>query len=177
MRIKERWRQEAFIRSAKAQDGDLPTMIIQLPVAMADLKQYPGADRTILASVYAMDGKAVVVPATRRCGILVVEWSKLMRYLRRRFHGSAWNANRIRMSNEPATLSQVPTGMWFSFIPNPNGEWVYCYRYQGNGWYGRAYSGGPWHKPDATPAYILSAQLQDLCNKQEQALINEYSPA
>lgn len=92
MVVKERWRQEAFIRAAKAQSNS-PTMIIQLPVAMADIAKYPGAERTILASVYLMDGKAVVVPATRRCGILVVEWSKLMRYLRRRFNGQAWNAN------------------------------------------------------------------------------------
>lgn len=94
MRIKERWRQDAFIRSAKAQSNS-PSMIIQLPVAMADTTKHPGADRTILASVYVMDGKAIVVPATRRCGILVVEWSKLMRYLRRRYNGKAWDANRI----------------------------------------------------------------------------------
>ena len=93
MRVKETWRQDAFIRSAKAQQS-FPCMIIQLPVAMADLTRHPGADRTVLASVYVMDGKAVVVPATRRCGVLVVEWSKLMRYLRRRYDGSAWNANR-----------------------------------------------------------------------------------
>lgn len=94
MRIKERWRQDAFIRSATAQSS-FPSMIIQLPVAMADLCQYPGAERIILASVYVLDGKAIVVPATRRCGILVVDWSKLMRYLRRRFNGQAWNANRV----------------------------------------------------------------------------------
>ena len=92
MRIKEHWRQEAFIRSAKAQSNS-PTMIIQLPVAMADTTMHPGADRTVLASVYILDGKAIVVPATRRCGILVVEWSKLMRYLRRRHKGNAWGAN------------------------------------------------------------------------------------
>ena len=93
MRVKEHWRQEAFIRSAKVQ-SKFPAMIIKLPVAMADLTKYPGADRTILASVFVQDGKAIVVPATRRCGILVVDWSKLMRYLRRRYNGSAWNANR-----------------------------------------------------------------------------------
>lgn len=83
MRIKERWRQEQFIRAAKKQSS-APTMIMQLPVAMADLKQYPGADRTILAAVYPCNGNAVIVPGTRRCGILVVKWELLMAYLRRR---------------------------------------------------------------------------------------------
>ena len=92
MRVKERWQQDAFIRSAKAMSS-LPTMMIQLPVAMDDLKQHPGADRTILAAVYALDGNAIVVAATRRCAILVIKWSKLMRYLRRRHDGSAWKAN------------------------------------------------------------------------------------
>lgn len=94
MRIKEHWRQEAFIRAARAQSNS-PAMIIRLPVAMADTTKYPVADRTILAAVYPMDGKAIVVPSTRRCGILVVDWSKLMRYLRRRFNGQAWNANQV----------------------------------------------------------------------------------
>lgn len=92
MRIKERWRQDACIRAAKVQHPT-PTMCIQIPVAMADTTKHPGADRMILASVYVMDGKAIVVPATRRCGVLVVEWSKLMRYLRRRHAGMAWKAN------------------------------------------------------------------------------------
>lgn len=83
MRVKEYWRQEQFIRSAKKANGCC-SMIIQLRVAISDPKQYPGTDRTCLAAVYPLDGKAIVVPATRRCGILVVEWSKLMRYLRRR---------------------------------------------------------------------------------------------
>lgn len=83
MRIKERWKQEQIIRSAKKANGTC-TMIIQLPVAMADTSQYPGADRSQLAAVYPLDGDAVIVPASKRCGILVVKWEKLMHYLRRR---------------------------------------------------------------------------------------------
>lgn len=83
MRIKEHWKIEAVIRAAK-KNGSFPSMVVQIPVAMADLKKHPGADRKILASVFALDGDAVVVPASKRCGILVVEWSKFQRYLRRR---------------------------------------------------------------------------------------------
>ena len=83
MRVKETWRVEAFIRSAKAISKQ-PAFITQLPVAMADLSNHPGADKHVLCGVWCVDGKAIVVPATKRCGILVVEWSKLMRYLRRR---------------------------------------------------------------------------------------------
>lgn len=83
MRIKERWRQEQIIRQAKSVSGDCK-MIVKLPVAMDDLKQYPHASRSVLASVYACDGDAVVVPANRRGGILVVKWDRFMRYLARR---------------------------------------------------------------------------------------------
>lgn len=71
-------------------------------------------------------------------------------------------------------LRQLQVGQWFSFEPNPDGTWAHCYKYQGNGWHGRAYSGGPWHKADDTQVYILNDHLQALCNKQEQALIAEY---
>lgn len=83
MRVKERWRVEQFLRSAKAQQQH-PSMIIQLPVAMADTQEHPGADRKILAAVWPQDGRAIIRPSTLRCGILMVEWPKLMRYLRRR---------------------------------------------------------------------------------------------
>ena len=82
MRIKEHWKIHQTIRSAKAVNGSC-TMVVSLPVAMADLTRYPGADRRILAAVYPLDGKAVIVPSTHRCGILIVDWSKFMRYLRR----------------------------------------------------------------------------------------------
>ena len=82
MRPKDRPTMDAFVRSARALGG--PTMVIQLPVAMGDRQRYPGADRRVLAAVYGYDGKAVVVPSTLRCGILVCDWSKLMHYLRRR---------------------------------------------------------------------------------------------
>lgn len=83
MRIKEHWKMHATICAAKARGGY--TMIVRMPVAMADLTQYPGADRYTLGAVYALDGMAVVVPSSKRCGILVCEWSKWMRYVRR--HG------------------------------------------------------------------------------------------
>lgn len=81
----------------------------------------------------------------------------------------------IEVHEPHATLGQLQAGQWFSFIPNPNGIWSYCYQYQGNGWYGRAYSGGPWHKPNDTQVYLLRPELQDLCNKQQQALFDEHS--
>lgn len=83
MRIKHKHAVHNWIQVAKAINGS-PTMIVNLPVAMADTTQYPGADRWVLAAVYPIDGKAVVVPSTLRCGILVCDWSKFMRYLRRR---------------------------------------------------------------------------------------------
>lgn len=81
MRVKEKWRISAFIRAAKALGPY--TMIIRLPVAMADLDRYPGADRWTMAAVYPYDGRAVVVPSSQRCGILVCDWAKLMRFVRR----------------------------------------------------------------------------------------------
>lgn len=81
MRVKERWRIDAYHRSCKAYGG--PVMHIHFPLAMADRSRYPGADSWTLASVYALDGKAVVRPSTLRCGILVVDWYKLMRFIRR----------------------------------------------------------------------------------------------
>jgi len=83
MRVKEHWRVHQFIRAAKARNG-CPTLITQLRVAMSDPNQYPGTDRVVLASVYPLDGKAIVVPSTLRCGILVCDWPKFMGYLRRR---------------------------------------------------------------------------------------------
>jgi hypothetical protein len=82
MRIKDRPTIDSYIRSAKALRHST-TMIVTLPVAGADLKQHPGADRHQLAMVYSYDGKAVIVPGSHRCGILVVEWSKFMRYVRK----------------------------------------------------------------------------------------------
>lgn len=73
-----------------------------------------------------------------------------------------------------STIGKLQTGQWFSFAPNPDGTWSDCYQYMGNGWYGRAYSGGPWHKPADTQVHVLSDELQKLCNKQEQALIDLY---
>lgn len=81
MRIKDRPMIDRYLRAAKALGGY--TLIVNLPVAMADTRRYPGADRHVLATVYGYDGKAVVVPSSLRCGILVVEWSKFMRYIRR----------------------------------------------------------------------------------------------
>jgi len=72
------------------------------------------------------------------------------------------------------TMRQLEVDQWFSFTPDSDGTWGECYKYMGNGWYGRAYSGGPWHKTDDTQVYILNDHLQALCNKQEQALIAEY---
>jgi len=83
MRVKEHWRIHQFIRAAKAING-CPTMIVQLPVAMSDKRQYPGCDSFVMASVYPIDGKALIVPATLRCGVLVCDWVKFMHYLRRR---------------------------------------------------------------------------------------------
>ena len=82
------------------------------------------------------------------------------------------------MSATQMTMRQLEVDQWFSFVPNqPDVLWSFCYRAMGNGWYGRAYSGGPWHKADDTQVFVLSDELQALCNKQEQALIAEYSPA
>ena len=82
MVVKEQWRISGSIRSCKARHG-APNMIIRLPIAGADRKQYPGADLSVLAAVYCLDGKAVVRPSTLRCGILVCEWTKFMRFIRR----------------------------------------------------------------------------------------------
>jgi len=96
MRVKERWRINQFLRSCRkrvlVQDREGrcewrtapadPAFICQVPVAMADLREYPGASRRMLAAVYAQDGKAIVKPSSLRCGILVVDWSKWMRYVR-----------------------------------------------------------------------------------------------
>jgi len=81
-----------------------------------------------------------------------------------------------RMLNQLAnrtTMRQLEVDQWFSFEPT-QGDWAHCYKAMGNGWYGRAYSGGPWHKADDTQVFVLSDELQALCNKQEQALHNEY---
>ncbi|MCR9292047.1 MAG: hypothetical protein NXI32_04960 [bacterium] len=72
MRVKEHHRMHQFIRAAKKLSGG-PTMIVQLPLSIGDRRMHPGSDRA-LAAVYAYD----------RFGILVVEWSKFMRYLGRR---------------------------------------------------------------------------------------------
>lgn len=82
MRIKEHWQVHQFIRAAKAQSGS-PTMIVQLPIAISDRRQYPGCD-LCLSAVYAYDGKALIVPGSLRCGVMLCDWSKFMRYLRRR---------------------------------------------------------------------------------------------
>jgi hypothetical protein len=50
--------------------------ICSLPVTL-------GNDKRCLASVAPLDGKAVVRPSTLRCGILVVDWYKWLRYVRR----------------------------------------------------------------------------------------------
>lgn len=76
--------------------------------------------------------------------------------------------------NRSATLGDLRVGQWFAFKPT-DGTWSECYKYQGNGWHGRVYSGGPWHKPVDTQVYVLSDELQAICDKQEQALIDLYS--
>lgn len=71
-------------------------------------------------------------------------------------------------------LRQLIVGQWFAFKIDHN-DWSECYQYNGNGWYGRVYSGGPWHKADETLVFVLSDEETALCEKQKQALIDEYN--
>lgn len=68
MVIRERWRVDAFHRSAKAM-AKTPAMVIRLPGGLADVWPY--------------DGKALILPGWRRSAILV-DWPQAMRYVRRR---------------------------------------------------------------------------------------------
>lgn len=46
-------------------------------------------------------------------------------------------------------LNAIPAGAWFRFPGDPTSEpghrWDGAFQSNGNGWYGRPYSGGPWH--------------------------------
>lgn len=66
-------------------------------------------------------------------------------------------------------LRSLPTEAYFRFVNNgdPSVVWVYY----GNGWYGRPYSGGPWHLHDDPevivvdendPHYSQVARIQEL---------------
>jgi len=70
MIIKDKSRKERILRSAKGCRRD-PAMIVYLGPSLG------------LASVYIMDGRAVVNPASAGFGLLVCEWSKWMRFWRR----------------------------------------------------------------------------------------------
>jgi len=71
-------------------------------------------------------------------------------------------------------LRQLIVGQWFAFKIDHD-AWSECYQYNGNGWYGRAYSGGPWRKADDTLVFVLNDEETALCEKQKQALIDEYN--
>ncbi len=70
MVIKDKSRKERILRSAKGCRRD-PAMIVYLGPSLG------------LASVYIMDGRAVVRPAAEGASLLVCDWSKWMRFYRR----------------------------------------------------------------------------------------------
>ena len=51
-------------------------------------------------------------------------------------------------------LRDLKDGDWFAFAKHPE----YVYRYQGNGWYGRPYSGGPWHTLENPRVFLCSLE-------------------
>lgn len=69
MIVRDKERADRFIRSAKA--GQFGSIIVYLPY----MKQ--------LVTAYFYDGKALVVPSRERRGVLVVDWSLFMRFVRR----------------------------------------------------------------------------------------------
>ncbi len=81
MRLKTRWKIDALMRDVKSHESS-PTLIVRLHVAMADQRTHKG-DRWILGSVWSYKGYAVVVPSTLRCGVLVCDWGKFLRYAAR----------------------------------------------------------------------------------------------
>lgn len=51
-------------------------------------------------------------------------------------------------SQATTTLRQIPVGRWFRFAALIGSV---EYRHDGEGWYGRPYSGGPWHQQNDPP--------------------------
>lgn len=56
------------------------------------------------------------------------------------------------------TLRDLKTGDWFEFADRPVGRFVREYCYYGNGWFGRPYSGGPWHTRESPRVFLLSLE-------------------
>lgn len=50
---------------------------------------------------------------------------------------------------------ELKTGDWFTFYGSDRE-----YQYLGNGWYGRAYSGGPWHKSESDNPRVFLLTLE-----------------
>ena len=71
MRVKQKWQMDALRRITRG----TTRLIVRLPMR--------GPGEVVLAEVACMDGKAVIMPGTRRCGYMVCDWSVFMRYVRR----------------------------------------------------------------------------------------------
>ena len=97
--------------------------------------------KAILARLVARNGRRwpQLLDCYLACSIDAAAWRTAARRLHRE------QANRVA----PLRLRDLPCGAWFSFVDSPNFE----YQANGNGWYGRPFSGGPWCE-DSNPLVI-----------------------